>query len=97
MATETSNQLSKLTVRDAVFAATEFLKSLDREVLPQNGGVRLEEVELSEDEQYWLVTLSYQVENFPELVREYKSFKIHTESGKVVAMKIREVNEDFKR
>ncbi len=66
--------------------------------------LRLEEVELSEDKKYWFVTIGY---NLPkpamrnplivELVktkeweRNYKIFKINSETGEVESMKIREV------
>jgi hypothetical protein len=68
--------------------------------------VLLEEVELSEDEKYWLITLSYAYElptvslvspmnPFAKLKdgpRRYKLFKIDAATGNVKAMKIRSLN-----
>jgi len=51
-------------VRGAVFAAREYLKSvmaLLTESEEQIKDLRLEETELSEDEKYWLITLSYDI------------------------------------
>lgn len=63
---------------------------------------RLEETELTEDGKYWYITLSYLVpvdslEHSPfelnllvkKFTREYKTFKIEAETGRVVSMKIR--------
>lgn len=56
----------------------------------------LEEVELSNDEKYWLITLGYNppTTGFTQLTgagikREYKQFKIDSTTGEVVSMKIR--------
>ncbi len=58
----------------------------------------LEEVELSNDEEYWIITLGY---NPPSIgltqltgagaKREYKQFKIDSTTEKVISMKIRNV------
>ena len=57
--------------------------------------VQLEEVELSEDGRYWLITLSYPERNeLPGLLkfkRKYKVFKIDGDTGEVKSMKIRKV------
>jgi len=64
----------------------------------------LEEVEFSEDERFWLITLSYQIKAEPApkaavpsmaaffgptSMTKYKVFKVDAQSGKVVSMKIR--------
>ena len=68
--------------------------------------VLLEEVELSDDEKYWLITLSYEYElpifSLPSGLdpfgkrkdgpRKYKLFKIDADTGNVKAMKIRSLN-----
>lgn len=67
--------------------------------------LQLEEVELTEDEKFWLITLSYkperstqptQVEKLlnlpPSVTRRFKQFKIDSENGKVYAMTIRKVS-----
>ncbi len=80
-------------------AALEFFNS----VSPHHGDpVLVEEVELSEDGRYWLITLGYNLPNEPPDVwglldaggkqhREYKTFKIDRETGEVRSMKIRKV------
>lgn len=56
---------------------------------------RLEEVELTEDGQYWLITLSYpdpdQISWDLAGKREYKVFKIAEATAEVKSMKIRKV------
>jgi hypothetical protein len=58
--------------------------------------VQLEEVELSDDGEYWFITLSYplppedSVLNF-NFKRKYKVFKIDARTGEVKSMKIRKV------
>ncbi len=68
--------------------------------------LQLEEVELTDDEKYWMITLSYkkteeppkptQFEKILNLPisggRAYKHFKIAADSGKVHAMTIRKVS-----
>jgi hypothetical protein len=78
-------------VKQAVDAASQYLATLYANDPPSN--VRLEEVELSEDEKYWLVTLSFSdtLQVFIPPRRSYKLFKINAESGQVQSMKIREV------
>lgn len=50
--------------------------------------VTVEEAELSNDEKYWHITLSYY--EAPNLrLAKYKIFKIDANSSKVVSMKIR--------
>lgn len=73
-------------VKEAVGKASTFLQVLIPNALKE----RLEEVELTEDEKYWLVTLSY-LETMIETQRQYKSFKVDATSGEVQSMKIRSV------
>lgn len=69
--------------------------------------LQLEEVELRDDEKYWLITLSYipilnsplgqdkiaKVLNMPASgPRKYKQFKINATTGEVRAMTIRKVS-----
>jgi len=57
--------------------------------------IQLEEVELTEDGKYWLVTLSYPIENaIPGILqvrKEYKVLKLDAETGALQSMKVREV------
>lgn len=82
-------------VKQAVKLALDFFTNLYRGKL-SSSDVLLEEVELTEDGKYWLITLSYPIANPLSITkqlkkREYKVFKINVESGKVQSMKIREV------
>lgn len=83
-----------LDVKEAAQKASEYFAGLYSDQKLPN--VQLEEVELSEDDKYWLITLSYPVP--PELAalnfnykRKYKVFKIDRDTGQVLSMKIRRV------
>ena len=83
-----------LDVKEAAHRASEYFGTLFPQDLASQA--RLEEVELSDDGQYWLITLGYPVDNAGLLFsmakpREYKQFKIEAATGKVVSMKIRNV------
>ncbi|TCN65411.1 hypothetical protein [Acetobacteroides hydrogenigenes] len=59
----------------------------------------LEEIEISDDNKYWYITLSYESDDVPvnqfQLIptksRKYKIFKIEAETGEVRSMKIRDI------
>ena len=56
----------------------------------------LDEVELSEDEKYWFITLGYDDLSEGLLLtivqrKKYKVFKVNAENGQVISMKIRQV------
>jgi hypothetical protein len=84
-----------LDVKEAAQRASEYFAGLYSEQKISN--VQLEEVEISDDGKYWLITLSYPV--FPnELApiqflgkRKYKQFTIDAETGQVKSMKMRNV------
>ena len=78
--------------------ATEKAKEHLRSFFPEAGRIQLEEVELSADKVYWLVTLSY--EGLSSSVASsmlvgksliYKVFKLDAENGEVISMKIRDI------
>jgi hypothetical protein len=83
-------------VRQAAQSASNFIVSL---YAGQSlSDVRLEEVEVSDDDKYWLITLSflaqspgYGVLNLPVLKRQYKILKVDRQTGDVLSMKIREL------
>lgn len=90
--------MPEVDVKSAVHSAVEYLKSLQNfmgEYKLEN--LRLEEVELSDNEPVWLITLGFDVPDGTEGFlaakkrREYKLFKVNSETGQVQAMKIREV------
>jgi hypothetical protein len=75
-----------LDARGAAAIARRYLIDL----LGDQYDLRLEEIEVAEDDSHWLVTLSYT--NTPlRSLREYKVFKIDARTGKVLYMKIRSV------
>lgn len=95
-------QESMIDVKKAVEVAYDFIQHLPKvgEVNP----ITLEEVELTDDDRYWLITLGLYRSVLPAATgpitfpsvptkreREYKVVKIHTDSGKVQSMKIRTV------
>jgi len=79
-----------LDVKQAAERAVDYMRTL-----PAQGDVRdvvLEEAELSEDERYWFITLSYvQGATFLAATRRYRTFRIEAATGRVVSMKLREV------
>jgi hypothetical protein len=85
-------------VKQAASTAADYLVNLYPQQVPSE--VRLEEVELSEDESHWLITLSYIVPrsvfaDVPGILshrREYKVFKIDAATGQVRSMKIRKLD-----
>lgn len=92
-------------VKQAVSSANSYLNLL-QDNIGNLQAIRLEEVELSEDKKYWLITLGHdlferikQPLGIPGLptrenetfTRKYRVFKVNSETGEVEAMKIREV------
>jgi len=78
--------------KEAATAAKQYLTDLYGEVL----AVQVEEIELSDNNEEWLITLSY-INRETMLVpalgisRDYKVFSVHRASGEVLSMKIRKV------
>lgn len=91
--------------RAAFESARVYIQNIQDVLNTPLDNLRLEEVELSEDDQYWLITLGYDNPNKPKdlsnlslvapqlarLSREYKIFQIKSDNGEVKSMKIREV------
>jgi hypothetical protein len=85
-----------LTVTEAANAASSHLKKL----FPSAEKMLLEEVELSDDDQYWLITLSFfdpsyeatmaPIQNILGNPRLYRIVKLNSASGEVRSVKIRE-------
>ncbi|MEM8504347.1 MAG: hypothetical protein AAF716_14480 [Cyanobacteria bacterium P01_D01_bin.1] len=89
-------------VTSAVASARNYLQGIQHLLDNSLENLRLEEVELTEDEKHWLITLGYDVPGKPQTMsqmfgpnsnylREYKLFRINSDDGKVEAMKIRNV------
>jgi hypothetical protein len=87
-----------LDVKEAAHRASEYFAGLYADEDVEN--VQLEEVELTDDGQHWLITLSYPVVPAADrpgmpfsfaMKRKYKVFKIDAKTGEVKSMKIRNV------
>jgi hypothetical protein len=78
-----------LEVKEAVKKAKGYLPDLFFESGHQIADLRLEEVELSDDDKYWAVTFSYLRTDNPGPVsfREYKTIRIRTEHGEFVGVR----------
>jgi len=75
--------------KEAVIAAAKYFT----DITGHTGGVTVEEIELSDDEKYWLVTLGFKEREdfiYPEK-QAYKLFEVDVYTGKVRSMKIRAV------
>ncbi len=83
-------------VKKAAQISADYMKGF----FPESDSIRLEEVEITDDKKFWIITLSYSQDdidqNSPFLgikggkIKKYKIFKIKSESGEVLSMKIRE-------
>ncbi|MFH1860533.1 MAG: hypothetical protein ABH870_05930 [bacterium] len=78
-------------VKEAAQRANQYLQGLISNIT----NITLEEVELTDDEQFWLITLSgYSIAAgvqslFGATDKVFKIFKIKRDNGEVVSMKIR--------
>lgn len=83
-------------VKQAAQSASTFINGLYSGEMVSD--VRLEEVELSEDGKFWMITLSFPLPSSLGIVylggggRQYKLFKIDADTGEVLSMKIRDVS-----
>lgn len=86
-------------VKEAFESATKYFKDMYGESVQ---GVAIEEIELSDDEKYWYITIGYidrsQPLGAPGLLydpfgtkRAYKIFEIDANNGIVKSMKIRKI------
>jgi len=87
---------TRIDVRSATSAAARYFQQL----YPNVSDFSLEEVELSEDENYWLITLSFDVAwkavvglslQLSPPRSKFKVFKVHVRTGEVVSMKNRKL------
>lgn len=84
-----------LTIKELADKAAEYLRAF----FPDADAIQLEEIEVTDDNSYWFITLSY--ENTDGVInskiwintrsRKYKIFKIDATSGEVRSMKIRDM------
>jgi hypothetical protein len=93
-----------INVIPAVKAASNYLLSV-KDIMGNLQNIRLEEVELSEDRKYWLITWGFDIplknknplriagllQEGNLLTREYKLFKVNSETNEVESMKIRKL------
>ena|SRR6266536_5490569 len=87
---------TRIDARSAANAAATYFQQLYSNLT----SFSLEEVELSEDENYWLITLSFEVPTktsggVPLLLQppktKFKVFKVDARTGEVVSMRIRKL------
>ncbi len=71
--------------KDAVSIALSYVQDM----IPGIGYPTLEEIELSEEEEYWLVTIGYDDRSVYPSERKYKIIKVDAVTGEVISMKIR--------
>ena len=75
----------RLTAKEAAEVAAKYLaelSSLNRQ------DISLEEIELTSDEKYWLITLGHP-RSFFGPAKDYKVIKVDAETGKALSMKMR--------
>ncbi|KKQ46174.1 MAG: hypothetical protein US63_C0005G0016 [Candidatus Moranbacteria bacterium GW2011_GWC2_37_8] len=84
----------KVTAQEAAKIAADYY----REVANDYDQPSTEEVEISEDQKYWLITLGIRKQGgdaisslYGKTYIAYKIFKIDSQTGDVLSMKIREV------
>ncbi len=98
--------METIDARDAVKSATDYLDHIKDLMGKTFNNLRLEELELSENLQFWKVTLGYDVPYTPSGIeslmtpgsygqksskREYKIFNVDAQTGAVQSMKIRSI------
>jgi hypothetical protein len=74
-----------ISAKIATQKAAEYLKEV-KEVY----SITLEEIELSQNEEYWSITLSYRSNSIFDNGTSWKIFKVDATSGKVISMKAME-------
>ncbi len=90
---QSENQSTGISAKDAALAAATYYTS----VTGNTSGVTIEEIEKSEDDKYWLVTLGIPEQNplggfyVGGVKKNYKKFQVDCKTGDVVSMKIREI------
>jgi hypothetical protein len=85
--------MEKIDAKKAAGIALKYLEDL----FPENSGYELEEIDSSEDEKFWFITIGMSDNSSPSLTtltgkaRKYKEVKIDSKSGNVKSVKIRKV------
>jgi hypothetical protein len=99
--------MTMIDARNAVKFATDHLEQI-KDLMGDNfSNLRLEELELSENREFWIVTLSYDVPYTPSGLerllapsglphgklhtKEYKIFNVDAQTGEFRSMKIRSI------
>ena len=87
--------MERVLVKQAVKAAVEFLRDVQEGSTPED--VSVEEVELSDQDATWRITLGYSPPGSSinkltgkEVYRQFKIFQVDAQTGEVISMKIRE-------
>lgn len=91
--------MPKIDIKEAVIAVHDYVQDIEDLMGVRPDSMRLEEVELADQENEWLITLGFDMpvktnellaaSLAPSYKREYKVFKVDAETGAVKSMKIR--------
>jgi hypothetical protein len=84
---KTEKTRERISAKEAAERSTEYLAALQDAII----NCVIEEAELSDNERYWSITLSYlMMGGFGVRQKQYKVFKVDAYTGEVKSMKIRE-------
>ncbi len=88
--------MQNIDVKKAVHAARGYLTDMSPLIGLEVKDIRLEEVELTDQQDFWLITLGFNRKVEDPIIpnqyeRDYKLFKVNALTGAVEAMKIRTV------
>jgi len=77
----------RLTAKEAAEVAAKYLAELrDMDRLD----ISIEEIELSSDEMYWLITLGHP-RSYLGTAKDYKVIKVDAKTGEVISMKMKNI------
>lgn len=89
-------EMKLLQLKEAIEITLNYFKEIYDRELHTYRDINIEEIELSDDEDYWYITVGYTVPSTmvklfqsSEGMRKYKIFKVDSNTGAVKSMKIR--------
>lgn len=80
-----STSSGRISAQEAAKRAAKYLQSL----VPNVGGIRVEETEVHPEGDQWRITLSYEPGDEPYAARTYKLFLVDIQTGEVLSMRMR--------
>ena len=78
----------RLTAKEAAEVAAKYLAELRTDM--NRLDISLEEIELTSDEKYWLITLGHP-RSYLGTAKDYKVIKVDIETGEVLSMKMKNI------